>query len=146
LVDAKAPKESGDVGAAGVFRIFGKENEGWVLALVMALLGVSYEAVALAMSWRPKDAPGTPLEVTQDTTQVDEPEKTEEPKRIFTAEEYIQAATQGRADRRVSGRDKVMEILGISEREARRLYAECVAKGFIIPNPSTSPRAATIEH
>lgn len=132
-VDAKAPKLADPVSSAGVFRIFGKENEGWVLALVLFLLGLSYEAVALALSWRPEENP-KPSRVKKE--EPSQPVPASQPVKIpnqKTAEDYIRAAKQGRTDGRVSGRETVMQILNIPEREARRLYAECIEKGYIIP-------------
>jgi hypothetical protein len=135
-IEAKAPKAPEPVSAAGVFRIFGKENEGWVLAVILGILGISYEAVALAMSWRPGSVPkpvrDKPTEAPRSVPVVP-PVKL--PKQ-FTPEEYYKAARQGRTDGKVSGRETVMNILGIPEREARRLYGECVKLGYIIQRPN----------
>lgn len=58
-VDAKAPPAPEAVTAAGSFRIFGDNNADWLEALILFILAAGNECVALALSWKPKGAPGT---------------------------------------------------------------------------------------
>lgn len=150
-IDAKAPKQPDMVTAAGSFRIFGANNSDWLEALILFILAAGNECIALALSWKPNAIP-VPVQESKKRTE-DEPkeaphEPETKPRLIFgeqqeaqrTWEEYYAAAIHGRTDGRVWGREKVCEALGISERQGRKLYAECIEKGKIIPAPPSAPK------
>lgn len=140
-VDAKAPKPGEKVGAAGLFRIFGKENADWFMAIMLLILGISHEAVALAMSWKSGTVLGQGVDTSQSAPQI---EPKEEPAKVFTAEDYFKAATEGRTDGRLFGRAVVQERLGIPERLARHLRQECVKLGYIKDETPTAPKSAQL--
>lgn len=142
-VDAKAPKPGEKVGAAGLFRIFGKENADWFMAIMLLIIGISYEAVALAMSWKPGTVSGQGVDTSKSTSQDHGQAQTkEEPAKVFTAEDYIKAASEGRIDGKLFGRVVVQERLGIPERLARKLRQECVRLGYIKDETPTAPKSA----
>jgi len=143
-LEPQIPKAAEVRAVDSLFGFAGSDAEPWIKGIVFLLLALGDQAVAMANTWRRSEKP-VPAQRTR-VPSVPSPNgvESEIPKvqeRMLTYKDYYRAATEGRTDGKVLGREGVSKKLGISERQARKLRQECI--DYQLFTEGKSPRAAT---
>jgi hypothetical protein len=151
-LEPQIPKGAENKSVDNLFSFAGPDWAPWIKGIVLLLLAAGDQAVAMANTWRRSEKPG-PVQ-RRAVPSVPAPKPVERPQAprpalapirfepIKTARDYMAAATEGRNDGKAWGRETVAKKLGISERQVRKLYDECVAQGLI--RPGTAPKLAAM--
>lgn len=145
-LEPQIPKAPENRSVDSLFGFAGPGWEPWIKGVVLLLLALGDQAVAMANTWRrseptvPEPKRRSKAVPTESPTEkhVDLPEPTPEPE--MTVKDYLRAATEGRTDGKLWGREVVAKKLGISERQVRKLRDELVQMREIIGG--TSPKLA----
>lgn len=149
-LEPQIPKGAENKSVDDIFSFAGPGWSPWIKGIVLLLLALGDQATAMANTWhrsetrgpvRTRTVPSDPTRKAPEKPIAPRPVLTPLPfEPIKTARDYYAAATEGRSDGKAWGREVVAKKLGISERQVRKLYDECVAQGLI--RPGTAPKLA----
>lgn len=149
-LEPQMPKGAENKSVDDLFSFAGPDWAPWIKGIVLLLLAAGDQAVAMANTWRRSEKTVPVQRRSVPSVPASKPvEKPETPRHelkplpfepIKTVHDYLAAARDGRDDGKAWGREVVAKKLGISERQVRKLYDECVALGMI--RPGTAPKLA----